>query len=112
VEHILLSQEAQGLLPTLLEEAMEDPLQSTETQLWVVKGEMAALFSGDFDPAKAMGVVSVGEEQKGTVTPLTLREAAAALAQGEPLQIPALEQGENGLIFCGFVDYEGGADHD
>ena len=44
-----------------------------------------------------------------TFAPLTLRQAAAALAKGEPLLIPALSVGEAGLAFAGFALYQDGA---
>lgn len=39
---------------------------------------------------------------------MTLREAAAALARKEPLLLPALEVGEQGLAFAGFALYQEG----
>lgn len=39
VEHLLLTQNAAGTLPELLSYAFQEPQQSTETQLWVVRAD-------------------------------------------------------------------------
>lgn len=48
-----------------------------------------------------------GKNRQG-FCPVTLREAAAALARKEPLLLPALEVGEQGLAFAGFALYQEG----
>ena len=98
VEHLLLTQNAAGTLPELLSYAFQEPQQSTETQLWVVRADtLEEAFSGKADTAKRMSVIkSQGKNRQG-FCPVTLREAAAALARKEPLLLPALEVGEQGL---------------
>ena len=104
VEHLLLTQNAAGTLPELLSYAFQEPQQSTETQLWVVRADtLEEAFSGEADTAKRMSVIkSQGKNRQG-FCPVTLREAAAALARKEPLLLPALEVGEQGLAFAGFA---------
>ncbi len=47
VEHLLLTQNAAGTLPELLSYAFQEPQQSTETQLWVVRADtLEEAFSG------------------------------------------------------------------
>lgn len=109
VEHLLLAEEGAHLLPGLLSYAFQEPQQSTESQLWVVRGEsLDALFDGRADVAKRMSVVkSQGKNHQG-FSALTLRQAAARLAQGQALLIPALRQGSRGLEYGGFALYEKG----
>ena len=109
VEHLLLTQNAAGTLPELLSYAFQEPQQSTETQLWVVRADtLEEAFSGKADTAKRMSVIkSQGKNRQG-FCPVTLREAAAALARKEPLLLPALEVGEQGLAFAGFALYQEG----
>lgn len=110
VEHLLLAQSAAGALPQLLSYAFQEPQQSTESQLWVVRTEdLETVFSGESDTAQRMSVIqSQGKDRQG-FCPLTLREAAGALARGEPLLIPFLEPREEGLAFGGLALYENGA---
>ena len=109
VEHLLLTQNAAGTLPELLSYAFQEPQQSTETQLWVVRADtLEEAFSGEADTAKRMSVIkSQGKNRQG-FCPVTLREAAAALARKEPLLLPALEVGEQWLAFAGFALYQEG----
>ena len=109
VAHLLLTQNAAGTLPELLSYAFQEPQQSTETQLWVVRADtLEEAFSGEADTAKRMSVIkSQGKNRQG-FCPVTLREAAAALARKEPLLLPALEVGEQGLAFAGFALYQEG----
>lgn len=109
VEHLLLGQTAAGELPTLLSYAFQEPQQSTETQLWVVRGaSLAEVFSGPADPARRMSVLKAAGKDRQGFRPVTLRQAAGALAQGESLLIPALELGPEGLSFVGFALYDQG----
>ena len=110
VEHLLLTQTAAATLPALLSYAFQEPQQSTETQLWVVQADtLAECFSGEGDTAQRMTVIQSQGKDRQTFAPLTLRQAAAALAKGEPLLIPALSVGEAGLAFAGFALYQDGA---
>lgn len=110
VEHLLLTQTAAATLPALLSYAFQEPQQSTETQLWVVQADtLAESFSGEGDTAQRMAVIQSQGKDRQTFAPLTLRQAAAALAKGEPLLIPALSVGEAGLAFAGFALYQDGA---
>ena len=110
VEHLLLTQTAAATLPALLSYAFQEPQQSTETQLWVVQADtLAESFSGEGDTAQRMTVIQSQGKDRQTFAPLTLRQAAAALAKGEPLLIPALSVGEAGLAFAGFALYQDGA---
>lgn len=103
VEHLLLSQAGADRLEEILSYAFQDPRQSTESQLWLVRtDDLSQVFDGEQDPARRLSVLkAAGKEGRG-FRPLTLREAAAALAAGEALLIPALDQGEAGLSFGGF----------
>ena len=94
---------------THLDVYKRQPQQSTETQLWVVRADtLEEAFSGEADTAKRMSVIkSQGKNRQG-FCPVTLREAAAALARKEPLLLPALEVGEQGLAFAGFALYQEG----
>lgn len=107
VEHWLLMEGAVSALPELLEYAFHDGQQSTETQLWVVLAEnLDAIFSQEHDTAQRMTVIkTIGEER---FSPLTLREAATQLAEGDALCIPALGIGEDGLFFVGYAWYQNG----
>lgn len=110
VKHLLLADSAAGRLPDLLSYAFQEPQQSTETQLWVVRSDsLEDAFYGEGDVAKRMAVLKTQGKNRQGFSPLTLRQAAAALAQGDPLLIPALAVGENGLDFVGFALYQEGA---
>ncbi len=110
VEHILLAQSAAGSLEAVLSYAFRDPQQSTESQLWVARTPaLAQVFSETQDPAQRMAVLrAAGKDRQGFV-PLTLREAASALAAGTPLLIPALDVSETGISFGGYALYKEGA---
>ena len=109
VEHILLAQSGAGKLEELLSYAFRDQRQSTESQLWVVRSEeLSEVFAGTGDPAQRMAVLKAAGKDKQGFQPVTLRQAAAALAEGAPLLIPALEQGEDGLTLAGFALYDRG----
>ena len=92
VEHLLLTRNGAGLLPALLDYAFRDPQQSTETQLWVLDGEdLAQSFRDPAFPARRMEVwKSAGRDRQG-FCPVTLRQAAGAAAQGEPVLLPLLD---------------------
>lgn len=109
VEHLLLAQSAAGRLPDLLSYAFQDPQQSTETQLWVVRADkLSGVFSGQWDVARRMEVLkATGKDRQGFM-PVTLREAAGALAQGEPVLLPALEPGDEDLTCAGSALYDRG----
>ena len=82
VEHLLLTQTAAATLPALLSYAFQEPQQSTETQLWVVQADtLAESFSGEGDTAQRMTVIQSQGKDRQTFAPLTLRQAAAALAK-------------------------------
>ena len=109
VEHVLLAQSGAGELEEVLSYAFRDQRQSTESQLWVVRSEdLSQVFSGTSDPARRMAVLKSAGKDKQGFQPVTLRQAAAALAEGAPLLIPALEQGEDGLALAGFALYDKG----
>lgn len=107
VEHWLLLEGAVSALPELLTYALRDGQQSTETKLWLVAEEnLAAVFSEQHDTAQRMTVIkTMGEDD---VSPLTLRESAARLAEGEALGIPVLTMGEDGLYVAGTAWYRDG----
>lgn len=109
VEHLLLAQTAVGSLPALLSYAFQEPQQSTESQLWIVRADsLAEVFSGDTDAAQRMGVIKAQGKNRQGFCPVTLREAAATLARGEALLIPFLEPGNQGLTFGGLALYQKG----
>lgn len=109
VEHLLLGEDSPALLPELLSYAFQQPEQSTETQLWVVRGGgLEELMTPEADPAQRMNVLKAAGQDRQGFEPLTLREAAAALAEDRALLIPALAAGEEGLYFWGYALYEGG----
>lgn len=109
VEHLLLAQTAAGALPELLSYAFQEPQQSTESQLWLVRSDsLEEVFFGETDAAQRMEVIkSQGKNRQG-FCPVTLREAASALARGEALLIPFLEPGDQGLAFGGLALYQEG----
>ena len=110
VEHILLPQSAPELVEPLLSYAFQSPQQSTESQLWVVRREgLGDVFSEKTDPVRRMSVLKDFSTAGQGFRPLKLREAAAALAAGEPVLIPALDLTEDGLDFGGFALYQEGA---
>lgn len=107
VEHLLLARSAAGELPDLLSYAFQEPQQSTETQLWVVRADtLGTAFAGPGDVAKRMAVIKTQGKNRQGFAPLTLREAAAILAQGKSLLIPALAVGDEGLAFDGYALYQ------
>lgn len=109
VEHLLLARSAAGELPDLLSYAFQEPQQSTETQLWVVRADtLGTSFGGTGDVAKRMAVIKTQGKNRQGFAPLTLREAAAILAQGKSLLIPALAVGDEGLAFDGYALYQDG----
>lgn len=90
VEHLMVTETAAALLPELLDYAFRDPLLSTETQLWVVEGEeLEPLFQED--PAGRMEVLKTAGGNRQGFCPLTIREAAGAVAIGEPVLLPSLD---------------------
>lgn len=110
VEHLLLARSAAGELPDLLSYAFQEPQQSTETQLWVVRADtLGNAFAGPGDVAKRMAVIKTQGKNRQGFAPLTLREAAAILAQGKTLLIPALAVGDEGVAFDGYALYQDGA---
>lgn len=109
VEHILLAQTAAGDLEEVLSYAFRDPQQSTESQLWVVRTpELSQVFSGELDPAQRMAVLRAAGKDGQNFKPVTLREAAADLAEGKALLIPALDVTEEGIFFGGYALYKEG----
>lgn len=109
VEHLLLAGSAAGELPDLLSYAFQEPQQSTETQLWVVRADtLGTSFAGPGDVARRMAVIKTQGKNRQGFSPLTLREAAAILAQGRSLLIPALAVGDEGLSFHGYALYQDG----
>ncbi len=109
VEHLLLARSAAGELPDLLSYAFQEPQQSTETQLWVVRADtLGTAFAGPGDVAKRMAVIKTQGKNRQGFAPLTLREAAAILAQGKSLFIPALAVGDEGVAFDGYALYQDG----
>ena len=108
IEHLLLAEDAGEVLPELLAYAFQEPQLSTETQLWITAGDMSAVFAPERDPAKRMGVLkSRGKDRLG-FAPVTLREAASALAEGESLLLPYLLNSDEGLDFGGFALWRDG----
>jgi len=92
VEHLLLAKSAGDRLPALLDYAFRDPQQSTETQLWVVDGaHLDRLFRGKEDPVRRMEILKTAGRDRQGFCPVTLREAAGALAQGEPVLLPVVD---------------------
>ena len=108
IEHLLLAEDAGEVLPELLAYAFQEPQLGTETQLWVTAGDMKAVFSPERDPAKRMGVLKSRGKDKLGFAPVTLREAASALAEGESLLIPYLINEDEGLSFGGFALWRDG----
>ena len=91
-EHLLLARSAANRLPALLDYAFRDPQQSTETQLWAVEGDsLADAFNGEEDPARRMEVLKTAGRDRQGFCPVTLRQAAGALARGEPVLLPAVD---------------------
>ena len=109
VEHILLPQSAPELVEPILSYAFQAPRQSTESQLWVVRTEhLEGVFSEKTDPVRRMSVLKDFSTTGQGFRPLKLREAAAALAAGDPMLIPALDLTDEGLDFGGFALYRDG----
>lgn len=110
VEHLVLSWTAAERLPDLLSYAFQDPQQSTETMLWVLRApSLESLFDGTQDTAKELALwKSIGEDRQGLV-PVTLRDAASRLAAGGDVLIPALAPDGDDLSFAGLALYQDGA---
>ena len=105
-EHLLLARSAVDWLPALLDYAFRDPLLSTETQLWVADGDdLTAAFDGEEDPARRMEVLKTAGRDRQGFCPVTLRQAAGALAQGEPVLLPVVDPAS--LARTGAVLYDG-----
>ena len=103
IEHILLDASA-GALPQMLSYTFREPQQSTESQLWIVRSTgLAPVFAKDQDPAQRMRVIKAAGKDRQGFRPVTLREAARTLAQGDPLLVPALGLGPDGLDFIGYA---------
>ncbi len=104
VEHWLLLEGAVSALPELLSYALRDGQQSTETKLWLVATEdLESIFAQEQDVAQRMMVIKTMSEEE--CLPLTLREAAVHLAENEPIPIPVLGRGEDGLYLIGTALY-------
>lgn len=109
VEHLLLAQTAAGDLEEVLAYAFQDLQQSTESQLWVVRTEdLAQVFSGGADLPRRMSVLRAAGEDGEGFAPVTLRQAAAAVAAGEALRLPVLDATGDALTFGGYTIYEDG----
>ena len=109
VEHWLVDESAVGELSSLLSYAFQEPQQSTETQLWVFQGGgLDKLFDGEQDVARRMTVLKAQGKDKQGFSPVTLREAAEALAEEEALLLPALRVEGEKLVFAGFGLYQDG----
>ena len=109
VEHWLVDESAVGELSSLLSYAFQEPQQSTETQLWVFQGGgLDRLFDGEQDVARRMTVLKAQGKDKQGFSPVTLREAAEALAGEEALLLPALRVEGEKLVFAGFGLYQDG----
>lgn len=109
VEHMLLDAGSPQLLPELLSYAFRESQQSTETFLWVVRGEgLETLFSGDGDAAQRMNVLKTAARDHQGFASVTLRETAAALAEEGAVLLPALEADGEGLRFWGYGLYQDG----
>lgn len=109
VEHVVLARSAAGRLDEVLSCAFQDPSQSTESQLWLLRADrLDEVFADGEDPAKRLAVLKAAGKEGWGFRPLTLREAAAKQAAGNALLIPALEQKEEGLSFAGFALWHGG----
>ena len=107
-EHLLISQSAADLLPDLLSYAFQDPQQSTETLLWVVRTDrLEQVFAGPADPARRMDVLKAAARDRQGFSPVTLRQAAGALARGKPVLLPVLEPEDGGLERTGAVVWSG-----
>ena len=107
VEHLLLASAAADWLPALLDYAFRDPQQSTETQLWVVEGtSLDPVFSAEGDPCRRMEVLKTAGRDRQGFCPVTLRQAAGAIARGEPVLLPVVD-GES-LAWTGAALYDGG----
>lgn len=110
VEHTLLDAASPELLPELLSYAFRESQQSTETFLWVVRGDgLGTLFSGEGDAAQRMNVLKTAAKDHQGFASVTLREAAAVLAEGDAVLLPVLDSGEGGLGFWGYGLYYDGA---
>lgn len=110
VEHLVLSWTAAERFSDLLSYAFQDPQQSTETMLWVLRApSLEGLFDGTRDTAKELALwKSIGGDRQGLV-PVTLREAASRLAAGGDVLIPALALDGDDLAFAGLALYQDGA---
>lgn len=109
VEHLLLAQTAAGDVEAVLAYAFQDLQQSTESQLWVVRTEdLAQVFGGGADLPRRMSVLRAAGEDGEDFAPVTLRQAAAAVAAGEALRLPLLDATGDALTFGGYTIYEDG----
>lgn len=107
VEHILLGQKDAPVLEQVLSYAFQEPQQSTESQLWMVRTEeLSAVFEGEENPSRRMNVLKAAGKDRQGFCPVTLREAAAAVAEKRAILVPALEQTEEGLAFDGYALYK------
>ena len=103
IAHVLLDASAEAL-PQMLSYTFQEPQQSTESQLWVVRSaSLAPVFRAGQDPAQRMRVIKAAGRDRQGFCPVTLREAARTLSQGDPLLIPALDLGPNGLERIGYA---------
>lgn len=110
VEHLLLAQTAAGALEAVLDYGFQDLQQSTESQLWVVQtADLSQVFRSGSDLPRRMSVLQAAGEGGRCFVPVTLREAAAAVAAGEPLLLPVLEVSGGSLTLGGYTIYKDGA---
>lgn len=109
VEHLLLAQTGAGALEAVLDYAFQDLQQSTESQLWVVRPEdLAQAFGAQGDLPRRMAVLRTAGEDQADFAPVTLRQAAAAVAAGEALRLPVLDRTGETLTFAGYTTYKDG----
>ena len=110
VEHMILDESSPQLLPELLSYAFRESQQSTETFLWIIRGEgLETLFSSDGDAAQRMNVLKTAAKDHQGFASVTLLETAAILAEGDAVLLPALEADQEGLRFWGYGLYHDGA---
>ena len=120
VEHLILDADAQvGRLSQLVRFSLQNGEQSAQSCLWVLRdGDMEELFSQQEDLTGRLNTLHVGSKTGSALPTRTLQEVALAQNDSGATLIPALRQGEDGLIFdsyalfqedilLGFVDGEG-----